>query len=326
MKPLTTEVAKLRAAQHARTRARGNDGTPSPRPAAKPAAEVTSTSKAEAPGKLPVGVRTLALEDLDVLPPVRRAAKPGAPMPLTEIEENIRALDARIDDRTRGYHNEVIYDIVGKGLMLLKGREAHLAQESTQFKKRGVETVSTPSAKQLAKIGEQGERGFLAWLGEKFEGQSTRTARNYMNAARNAGLTSDHTLADVEALRQTAALHEKKPTDLYRLADALQTPALPDKPEPVANIVAQTFAEAKTGVSALVAQRDQMEPEVYETAWTWLKSELETFTGRAWCPLEDRPFAEAQQHGELHPIRHKGAAKTSAIERWKNAKKGAKRK
>lgn len=252
------------------------------------------------------GVKPLTLGDLEVLPPIKRASK-GQIMPLAEIEDHIRALDAKIEDRTRGYHNEVIYDIVGKGLMLLKGRALHLAQASTQFQaggkkalKSGVETVATPSGKQLAKIEEKGEGGFLGWLEEKFPEQSSRTARNYMNAARNAGLTADHGPEDVEALRVAMALHEKKPTDLYRLADAVKDEPTRDEPAPAPNMVKDALRDLFATCDTAIVLRDNMEPEDYEAAHVRLHSTLEKLTGAKWVMLDEAPSIDGAQHGDLH--------------------------
>ncbi len=241
-------------------------------------------------------IKTLTLESLETLPPIRRASKPGEPMPLAEIEDHIRQLDARINEKTRGYHNEVIYDIVGKGLMLLKGRDVHLRQGQKAL----VETVSTsgkqPTSRALAKAEEKGEQGFLGWLEASFPDQSTRTARNYMNAARNAGLTSDHALADVEALKLTAALHEKKPTDLYRLEDALKTTPEPDNTPP-ANLVADVQRDLFNYLDQALQIRNEMDHEAYEATTQRLQSTLEALTGCKWGIVDGNDSA---QHGEVH--------------------------
>jgi len=247
--------------------------------------------------------RELTLEALEVLPPVKRAAK-GRPMPLAEIEDHIRELDAKIDDRTRGYHNEVIYDIVAKGLMLLKGRAAHQTETLTQFQKgnkkaakNGGETVSPPSEKHLVRLGEVGEKGFLAWFEETFEGQQIRTARNYMNAARNAGLTSDHGLEDVEALRVAAALHEKKPTDLYRLADApSKTPT--DLPPAQISHVAEVQRDLFSYLDQTLQLRDDMEPEDFAATTQRLQATLEKLTGGKWAMVDATD--DSAEHASMH--------------------------
>lgn len=260
--------------------------------------------------------KPLTLDALEVLPPIKRAGK-GKPMPLAEIEDHIRAIDARIDGCTRGFHNEVIYEIVGKGLMLLKGREAHLRQGQKAL----VETVSTsgkqPTSKALAKAEEASEKGFLAWLDEKFPEQSSRTARNYMNAARNVGLTSDHTLDDVQALKLTMALHEKKPTDLYRLADAVSETPDENEPAPQPNLVADLTRDLFSYLDDAIVLRDNMEPEQYEAVHSRLHATLEKLTGAKWVMLEEAPSADGAQHGEQHGGK---PAKKKAV------KKGGKRK
>lgn len=259
-------------------------------------------------------VKTLTLESLETLPPVKRAAKPGAPMALAEIEDHIIQLDAQINDRTRAYHNEVIYDIVAKGLMLLKGREIHLRQGQKAL----VETVSTsgkqPTPKALAKAEEKGEQGFIAWLEKTFPEQSARTARNYMNAARNACLTSDHGLADVAALRQTGALNEKKPTDLYRLEDSLKDkPA--ELPEPKIDLVGDTDAALFEILDDALQLRDDHDVEPYEAVTTRVQAFLEAWTGCKWSMVDDAN--DSAQHGDVGRVSSRAT---------KPAKKGAKRK
>ncbi len=224
-------------------------------------------------------------------------------MLLAEIEDHIRSFDAKIAERTRAYQNEVIYDIVAKGLMLLKARETHLKQGQKTL----VETVSTSAKKQaraLAKQEEEGERGFLAWLESRFPGQSSRTARNYMNAARNCALTSDHDLDDVEALRQAQALHEKKPTDLYRLTDTPPPP--PGNSEQPRNLVTEVQMELFGVLDQVVSVRDDMSADQYEAAWIRMKETLEKFTGAAWEMVNTSSHGE---HGEEHVATAKKTAK-----------------
>lgn len=251
--------------------------------------------------------KALTLGDLDVLPPVKRGGK-GEPMPLAEIEEHIRALDAKIEDRTRGYHNEVIYDIVGKGLMLLKANALHNAQGSRTDRKKLRATVAQGFAE-----------GFDAWFAERYPEQSRRTTYNYMNAARNAGLTSDHSLADVEALRTAMALHEKKPTDLYRLPDALKPPASTELPPPI-NLAAQVQLELFSALDQALTAKESMDGETYEATWQRMQATLQAFTGARWVMSDEPLDDDSAQHGDMHSD---GRAPKAAA---KSAKKTAKKK
>lgn len=248
-------------------------------------------------------------------------------MPLAEIEDHIRQFDARIEDRTRGYHNEVIYDIVGKGLMLLKGRAEHLNITGRPKSGETVSPLSKKEAKQLVKLEEKGEQGFLSWFDTTFPGQQIRTARNYMNAARNAGLTSDHGLEDVEALRTALALHEKKPTDLYRLADKVsETP--PEDTTPPPNLVADTQRDLFAYLDQALVLRDQMDAEVFEAVHVRLHATLEKLTGAKWIMADEAPSTNGAQHGDLHANGHANdvARRHAKVKAKAAQKKAAKRK
>jgi hypothetical protein len=255
------------------------------------------------------GARTLSIDTLEVLPPVKRPAKKGAPMPIAEIEDHLRRLDSKITEHTREYQNTVIYDIVGKGLLLLKAREIHLASAGRPKIVETVSTISKKDAKALAKMEAKGDQGFIAWLEEAFPDQTTRTARNYMNAARNAGLTSDHSLDDVDTLKRAMALHEKKPTDLYRLVDKDETPAPPAN-EPPVNLVADFQRDFFSCLDIAITMRDDMDAPAYEATWQRMQATLEKFTGAKWVITDGEN--DAASHGDQHAPKSKSRKASAA--------------
>jgi hypothetical protein len=218
--------------------------------------------------------------------------EPTNSIALADIEAHLRRIDAQIAEHTRGFHNTVIYDIVAKGLLLLKANAAHNAQGTRTDRKKPRATVAqSPAAP-----------GFDQWLEDHFPDTSRRSAYNYMNAARNAGLTSDHTLEDVDALRESLALHEKKPTDLYRLPDSLKPAPSLDDPAPPVNLAAQVQLELFSVLDQTITARESMDPATYEATWHRMQTTLEAFTGTRWT-MQDAASAttdDSAQHGDTH--------------------------
>lgn len=251
-----------------------------PAPAAPPAAPESPTPKG----------RVLTLGDLDVLPPVRRVTK-AAPVSLDVLETQIRDLLHSDISREQEWQRTAIYDRVAIGLCLLKGRELHL-QKAGRPKNGG-------NGSTISKAEQKAETGFLDWIEVQFPGFSTRTARNYMNGARNCGLTSDHGLEDVEALRTAQALHDKTAKELYQIKDAVK-PTTTDAPAPAPNLVADLTRDLFGYLDDALTLRDQMEPEAFEAVHTRLHATLEKLTGAKWIMADDAAALDGAQHGELH--------------------------
>lgn len=258
--------------------------------------------------------RPLHLTDLEVLPPVRRVSK-GKPVSLDVLETQIRDFLGADQAREREYQNAAIYDRVAIGLCLLKGRELHL-QKAGRPKNCG--NGSTISAKAEGKA----DLGFIAWLETKFPGFSTRTARNYMNGARNCGLTADHSLEDVDALRTAQALHDKTAKELYRLEDALKDQPDHDDQAPAPNLVAAVQLDLFRDLDQALQLRDEFSAEDYEATFTRIKATLERFTGCEWVMTDKPVTVEAGTHGELQPAELKKTAKAKPVKK-KAAKKKA---
>lgn len=267
--------------------------------------EVHAERAAAAPA--PTG-RAITFSDLDVLPPPKRPAQPGAAMPLVEIEEHIRGFDAKITDRTYGYHNEVIYDIAAEGLMFLKA-QAHYVFSNLR------ETVSLKCRKRNGK-GQlaAAEDGFFGWLrrtycqgpfkneaeAARFFQSKKRSAYNYMKLATNNGLTSDHTLDHIEAMRADKALHGRNPTEFYKGQLALDAANIePEKPEPPVNLVAEVKRDLFEYLDQALSLRDEMPPEDYEDTWHRLRDTLQKLTGRQWEMQGEPPMINATEHAAL---------------------------
>lgn len=218
-----------------------------------------------------------------MLPPVRRVSK-GAPVSLDVIEAQMRDLLTIDAEKTREWFTSAIYDRVAVGLCLLKAQQMHLCLTVGRRSKKSGQLESA--------------EGFNAWLGSKFPGFSRATAYNYINAARNCGLTSDDGLDAVEDMRAGQRLHDKTAKELYRLNGALKTP---DKhiPEPPLNLVAQVWAATSTQLGELRAVREQMEPDQYGTICAALQQALEDFTGAGWVMTGDRAQIDGAAHGEV---------------------------
>ena len=94
---------------------------------------------------------------------------------LAIIGSSIAKAVTAIGSKTARYHDEIVYDIVGLGVLYLR------AKERVGHGHFGAFLVNSATVADL-KISE-------------------RSAQNYMRAAENAGLTEKSTLKDIEALR-----------------------------------------------------------------------------------------------------------------------------
>lgn len=103
--------------------------------------------------------------------------------------------------------DEHIYLVVSVGLFLLKAEAQFLLSKK-------------PDAPNKQARDSHGQMlpgdGFLKWLSDEFPTMGSRAALRYRTAARNVGLTSEHTQSDIESLRSAKALHGRVATRLYR--------------------------------------------------------------------------------------------------------------
>ncbi len=138
---------------------------------------------------------------------------------------------------------DIAYDMIEIGWILLQGKAAidHGMSGKTNAAKNETDTVSDPIS------------GFGKWVAETFAEINERTARRYMNAARNMKLSADSTLEDVHALRAANALGDRRLTDLYlpprgeeELVDAEQDAEVARR-----NAEAATFEESIVNLTQL---------------------------------------------------------------------------
>lgn len=221
--------------------------------------------------------KRLALEGgLNPVPVINAAVEvipPENPGDLASIEAGIRQLQQGLDNRTREYFNKTIYDIVTLGLYFLKAEAIHLlsAQPATV----------AGGCRKRSKSGQlQAGDGFTAWALDKFPEISERSTRNYRNAARNAGLTADDTMESVIRLREAKMLHDRKPTDLYRLKD--KAPAHPAALLTAPNFIWEIMRDLSAHQGAALAARGSMSGEEYEAVQSRTKEFLDAFTGATW--------------------------------------------
>src|ERR1700726_1703784 len=177
---------------------------------------------------------------------------------LRECAASISKIHEVIEGKTRKFQEDVIYDFVAMGLYFLKAKKAIGHGDFMEFVK--LETVSNL-------------------------GITDRSARNYMNCCRNAGLTEQHEYADVEMLRAAGTLNGRKPTELYRLADSMAEDAIRDKDTPrqvKADLIRDAAVILRESCEHLVSLRDQMNKHVFSTVCARLHRTLEELTACGW--------------------------------------------
>jgi hypothetical protein len=202
---------------------------------------------------------------------------------LTNAIAQVREIESVIHQKT----TDLIYDIVAAGVYWLKVRDIHCRQgQSTYEAESGF----------LNLIEREFTRHDLDEAGQKKHFQAkARTIRNYMTAARNAGLTGDHTLEDVQRLRDRHALDDKRVTDLYRLQDKEPDNQTP----PQRNLVAEAAQDLSRVFGDILKLRDETPAEIYEANVTLMKSAMESYTGHPWGYVA--PGTEGE-HGEVTVI------------------------
>jgi hypothetical protein len=177
--------------------------------------------------------------------------------------------------KTQKFQEEIIYDFVEWGLYFLKAK---------------------------ARVGHGNFEDFHKSATVADLNISERSARNYMNAARNAGLDEKSTIADVEKLRSSQALHGRKPTDLYRLMDVeeeLEPEAPRGKRWELIRDAAVNFREHSETVVEL---KPQMNKKVFSTVCARALRTLEELTGSTWDMVEQRNREHFKEHGDVYEL------------------------
>lgn len=227
---------------------------------------------------------------VEVLPPEPPAPDPKA---VKTCVREISKFQRSIAKKSR----DLVYEIVSAGLFLLKLRELHLAQgqhpalgggdgdgEPHGFYRVIEDEFANPD------IEDDGER-------RKHLAALLRTTRNYMTAARNAGLTAEHEIADVQRLKKQHALDDRTASELYRLKDKTPHPAASDDDEKP-NLAAQAAGDLSAACDAIRSLRDQTDPDVYQANVTTLRETLDLYTDARWDMVESA--VDHAEHAEVH--------------------------
>jgi hypothetical protein len=206
--------------------------------------------------------------DFELLPPADKKR-------LEQCAGEIRRMHCVISEKTQRFQEEVIYDFVEWGLYFVQAKHALGHGEFGDFLKSA--TVADLNI-------------------------SERSARNYMNAARNAGLTHASTAEDIETLRRSKALHGKKPTELYRLLDSAEEEHEEEKPGPKWQLVRDTAVSLREACENAVAIRDSLNKKAFQTFCARLHRTLEDMSGSQWDIVDQREREPFKEHGDIYEL------------------------
>lgn len=216
---------------------------------------------------------------------------------LDQCAENIRRVHETIGGKTRAFQQDVVYDCVEMGLYFLKAKEAIGHGEFEDFVQSA---TSAPGATLVEASNSKNEMvSFLPTI-------QLRTAQNYMNAARNAGLTSKSTSADVDKLRATEALHGKRPGDLYRLKDKEEETEEANQGGTTWNLMRDAAVNLRSHCETAIALKEQMNKKVFSTVCARLQRTLEELTDTPWDMIAETHAAarrgKFREHGDVYEL------------------------
>lgn len=177
---------------------------------------------------------------------------------LQPILKGLSASHQIIQRKTQAYHDDVIYDIVEMGLWFLKAKK---------------------------EVGHGNFDEFVKNFTAQFIDISKTTVWRYMQAATNAGLTFEASSMQVDKMREAQTLHGLKPTELYKLAKAPDTPPEPPK-DPQLDLFDELFREFSTTTTTLLQRREQVPPDKYDEITNQLHDALCKWSDCDWEPRE----------------------------------------
>lgn len=203
--------------------------------------------------------------------PLELLAPPNEKM-LNECAAEIRRMHGLITDKTRRFHEEVIYDFVEWGLYFLRAKDALGHGNFGDFLKSAtVADLNIPE----------------------------RSAQRYMAAARGAGLNEASTTEDMLTLRKSKALHGRTLGDISR-------PLLggPNEEPPARwDLVRDTAISLREQCENAEKLRDLLNPKAFSTICARLHRTLESLTKQTWGPANERPLEPFfMEHGDIYDL------------------------
>ncbi len=261
-----------------------------------------------------VGSEAKTLQRVVIASEMEIILPPKHPRPLAEITAQIEHVRARITHRTHDYHNIVIYDMVEEGLFYLKV-QAHFAFSDEL--RLGENNSPRRKARARGERGRLAKGGVYEWIRTvacqgSFESEKQKhccfEARKQLfyqriKMAVAAGLTSDSTIKDVEALRTEKKLHGLKPTDLSKRSLLLNGAASASPAPPSPPLYESVQLDLFAALDQAIQTRDSAPPDQYEATVLRLKSTLEHYTGQAWMPADGHGAELLVEHGEMSHAR-----------------------
>ena len=223
--------------------------------------------------------------------PVKRVAVELVAEPnesLTEIEAQLTPIAERIQKKSE----DLLYDMVGAGLWLMKAQEAH--------------RLSNVGHAADGKFdGSAGDTGFKGWLETHYPKISRATAYNYINGAKNCGLTVTSGPDAVDTLRARKFLAGKTARDICSLKDKPEVDGDHSGQETRYDLVRDELVSLRERCENVINLRESMTKEAYSTACARLQRTLEEMTQTGWTMSSDRKPGEQlhfKEHGDVYEI------------------------
>lgn len=204
---------------------------------------------------------------------------------LKEIEAKLTPVVARVSRKTE----DLLYDLVLAGLYLMKGQESH-------------RVCAIAHAADGKFDGSAGDTGFQGWLEEKFPTISRRSAYNYINGAKNCGLTIKDGASAIAKLRKTHALQGKTASELYKLKDREQEEEQEESGGTKWNLLRDAAVNHRAAGETVVELRPHMNKKVHSTVCARALRTLEDLTGSTWDIVPARKGNHFREHGDVYEI------------------------
>jgi hypothetical protein len=203
---------------------------------------------------------------------------------LKAIEAHLTPIAQRISKKTE----DLLYDLVEAGLFLMKAQEAY-------------RVCNVAHAVDGKFDGSNDDEGFQGWLTDKYPQISRRSAYNYINGAKNCGLTIADDATAVEALRSKHALAGKTAGEIYRLTDVVEEEE-EEKGGKRWSLIRDAAVNLRQHCEEVVILREQMNKKAFSTVCARLQRTLEELTGSSWDLVDRTERARYKEHGDIYEI------------------------